>query len=268
MRAAPGRIRKREGLSKIFDALRKAERERSGGKQKGKGRSRTPQRPDEEREKTFLRGTDPDFRRSLLNLRNSIDSAMKGVESRVIMFTSAVRGEGKTTITAFLARLLALGESDRVLLVDCAVDGPEVHVLFGVENDKGILDLLSGEAEFDDVVRPVDEGVLDVISLGKKRGADITQPMFNSSRMDGFVKQAAERYDYVLLDTSAVLEAPETPIIGSYATGTVIIVKAASTKREVIKRAMMMIEKLDGRFIGTVLNRKKYYIPEFIYRRV
>lgn len=255
-------------MSKIFDALRKAEQERSGKRPPGKVRTKAPRRPDGEREKTFLRGTDPDFRRSLLNLRNSIDSEMKGMDSRIMMFTSAVRGEGKTTITAFLARLLALGENEKVLLVDCAVDRPEMHVLFGVENEKGILDLLSGEAGIDDVLHPVDEGVFDVIPLGRKRGADITQPLFNSSRMESFVKEAGERYDYVLIDTSAVLEAPETAIIGSYATGTVIIVKASSTKREVIKRAMLMIEKLDGKFLGTVLNRKKYYIPEFIYRRV
>ncbi len=255
-------------MSKIFDALRKAEQEKSGRRPTGRGRTKTARRHDEEKERSFMRVTDPDFRRSLLNLRNSIDSEMKGRDSRVIAFTSAVAGEGKTTIAAFLARLLAIGEDERVLLVDCAVDNPEIHGLFGVENDKGILDLLSGEAPLDKVLHSIDEGVLDVIPLGRKRGADITQPLFNSSRMEMFVKEAAENYDYVLIDTSAVLEAPETPIIGSYATGTVIVVKAASTKREVIKRAILMIEKLDGRFIGTVLNRKKYYIPDFIYRRV
>ena len=47
-----------------------------------------------------------------------------------------------------------------------------------------------------------------------------------------------------------------------------MIIHVGKTRREVIKRAMLMIEKLEGRFIGTILNRKKYYIPEFIYRRV
>ena len=218
-------------------------------------------------ETSFIKGLDVDFRRSLLNLRNAIDSEIKNRDSRVVMFTSAVGGEGKTTICAYLARVLALGEVDKILIVDCAVNNPQLHDLFGVSNEKGILDLLSGEAELSEVITEVDEGVMDIITIGTIRGADITQPLFNSERMRSFINAVAEHYDYVLIDTSAVLEAPETPIIGSFSTGVVIVVEAGRTKREVIKRAMTMVEKLDGEFIGSVLNKKKYYIPEFIYRR-
>lgn len=254
-------------MSKIFDALRKAEKNKSGHPRK-KGRGRVRREPGPEAESTFLRGVDENFKRGLMTLRNSIDSELKNNDYRVIMFTSAVAGEGKTTIVAFLARMLALGETDRVLLVDCAVANPEIHTLFGLENDRGILNYLSGSAPLEEVIRNVDDGVLDVVTTGPRRGADIIQPLFNSDKMSTFIHATREMYDYVLIDTSAVLEAPETPIIGSYATGTVIVVQSGRTKREVIKRAMLMIEKLDGRFLGTVLNRKKYYIPEFIYRRV
>lgn len=254
-------------MSKIFDALRKAESNKSGSP-RNKREVRVRREGLEDAESTFLRGVDENFKRGLRNLRNSIDSELRNSDSRVIMFTSAVAGEGKTTIVAFLARMLALGETDRVLLVDCAVVNPEIHTLFGLENDRGILDYLSGTVPFEEVIRNVDEGVLDIVTTGKRRGADITQPLFNSERMSTFIKATREMYDYVLIDTSAVMDAPETPIIGSYATGSVIVVQSGKTKREVIKRAMLMIEKLGGRFLGTVLNRKKYYIPEFIYRRV
>lgn len=254
-------------MSKIFDALRKAESKKSGSP-RNKREVRVRREDLEDDESTFLRGVDENFKRGLRNLRNSIDSELKNSDSRVIMFTSAVAGEGKTTIVSFLARMLALGEADRVLLVDCAVVNPEIHTLFGLQNDKGILDYLSGTIPFEEVIRKVDEGVLDIVTTGTRRGADITQPLFNSERMSTFIKATREMYDYVLIDTSAVMDAPETPIIGSYVTGSVIVVQSGKTKREVIKRAMLMIEKLGGRFLGTVLNRKKYYIPEFIYRRV
>jgi capsular exopolysaccharide synthesis family protein len=254
-------------MSKIFDALRKAEMNVSGSPRK-KRDVRVRQEASEDAESTFMRGLDENFKRGLRNLRNSIDSELKSSDFRVIMFTSAVAGEGKTTIAALLSRMMALGEADRVLLVDCAVVNPEIHALFGLENEKGILDYLSGTASLEDVIRSADEGVLDVVTTGPRRGADITQPLFNSERMSTFIKTTREMYDYVLIDTSAILDAPETPIIGSYATGSVIVVQSGKTKREVIKRAMMTLEKLGGRFLGTVLNRKKYYIPEFIYRRV
>jgi capsular exopolysaccharide synthesis family protein len=254
-------------MSKIFDALRKAEMNKARTEEpKGKVRSRSSS--GNGAESKFLRGIDDNFKRGLMNLRNAIDSELKSSNHRVVMFTSAIPEEGKTTLVAFLARMLALGESDRVLLVDCAVANPEIHGLFGMDNDKGILDYLSGSASFEEIVKSAEEGVLDIVTTGPRRGADISQPLFNSENMTTFINAVREMYDYVLIDTSAVLEAPETPIIGSYATGTVLVVQSGKTKREVIKRAMLMIEKLDGKFLGTVLNRKRYYIPEFIYRRV
>ncbi len=159
-------------MSKIFDALRKAESKKSGPL-RNRREVRVRREDLEDAENTFLRGVDENFKRGLRNLRNSIDSELRNSDSRVIMFTSAVAGEGKTTIVAFLARMLALGEADRVLLVDCAVVNPEIHTLFGLENDKGILDYLSGTVPFEEVIRKVDEGVLDIVTTGTRRGAAI-----------------------------------------------------------------------------------------------
>jgi capsular exopolysaccharide synthesis family protein len=254
-------------LSKIYDALRKAERDRGRPRGKPEVAAETPA-PRLRHESILLAGMDEGFHRSLLNLKNAIDSGMKEKESRVILFTSAIKGEGKTTIVASLARVLASGESQKILLVDCAVRNPELHRLFGLKNEKGLVDYLAGRAKIKDVIQSVDQGVLDLVATGAMEGVEGTQMLFGSERFAIFVKEAAAAYEYVLIDSSAILEAPETPILGSRADGIVMVVFASKTRREVIKRAMLMIEKLDGSFIGTVLNRKQYYIPEFIYRRV
>ncbi len=254
-------------MSKIFDALRKAEREK-GGQRKESGRRKKAGTHTAYREEVILRGVDENFRRSLLNLRNSIDSEMKEKNSRIIMFTSAVKGEGKTTIVAHLARLLTLSGMEKILLVDCSILRPRLHELFNQTNDAGVVEYLEGVVDFPAVVKSIEPGVFDLVTVGAPKREDITQPLFNSERMDHFFKQAAEKYDYVLVDTSAILEAPETSIIGSLMDGVVLVIHSGKTRREVVKRAMTMVEKLDGRFIGSVLNRKKYYIPEFIYRRV
>ncbi len=251
-------------MSKIYDALKKAER--GGGRFR---RKRTAaKRIGSSRAKLLFHNIDEDLRRSMLHLKNSIDSALKSKESRVVMFTSASQGEGKTTIAASLSRIIALGETDKVLLVDCSVQNPNLHRLFGVENDRGILDLLADGLKLADVVKPVDEGILDVITTGQARDTEVMQPMFASGRMEAFIKESREIYDYVFIDTSAVIDAPETPIIGSFVDGIILVIFTGKTKREVIKRAIMMLEKLDGQVIGTVLNRKKYYIPDFLYKRV
>lgn len=254
-------------MSKIFDALRKAERERghTGGRTR---RRKAVEQGAGLREDAHVQSMEGSFHRSLLSLRNAIDSEMKQHDSRIIMFTSALGGEGKTTIVAYLARVLASGGVERVLLVDCSVVRPRLHRYFEQENETGIVDFLGGAAEIGAVVKPIVGGVLDLVTVGTPQRDDVTQPLFNSERMEHFCRQAAEQYDYVIVDTSAILEAPETAIIGSHMDGIVLVIQAGKTKREVLKRAMVMVEKLDGKFIGSVLNKKKYYIPEFIYRRV
>jgi len=254
-------------VSKIFDALRKAERDH------GRPTAASPRAPKLpaplfKDDSLILAGMDERFRRSLLNLKNSIDSEMKGRESRVILFTSAVAGEGKTTVVASLARVLAAGESQKVLLVDCSVRNPGLHRLFGVDNEKGIVGFLAGRATLKDIVQSVGHGGFDLVAAGQSDRFDITQPLFDSERLEIFIKEVAAAYDYVLIDSSAILESPETTIIGSRVDGIVLVIFAGRTKREVIKRSMVMVQKLDGKFIGTVLNRKRYFIPEFIYRRV
>jgi len=248
-------------VSKIFDALRKAER--SGRRKSGQGnkRFRSPKKTADMKKDIFLQGLDEDFRRSLLTLRNSVDSEMGDKGSRVIMFTSALPGEGKTTIAVFLARMMAANEMEKILLVDCAVRNPQIHQFFGISNKKGIVDYLSGEAKFSDIINTIDEGMLDVVTAGADRDGNVVQSLFRSDKMEAYISEIA-------IDTSSILSAPETSILSSRTDGIVLVVQAGRTKREVIKRAVMSINKQGGEFIGSVLNRKKYYIPEFIYKRV
>jgi capsular exopolysaccharide synthesis family protein len=254
-------------LSKIYDALRKAENEK---KRRVKATRARPvsRKVDTSRDSDLLKGMDENFRRALLMLRNTIESETKEHNTRTIVFTSAVRGEGKTTVLSAFARVLAIGQGEKILLVDCSIRNPKLHKLFDVENEKGIIDYLEGREDLPNIVHHLDLPGLDLITTGFTQDVDTCMPLFNSDRMAFFMREVSEAYEYVLIDTAAVLEAPETPIISSYSDGIIMVIYIGRTRREVIKRAMMMMEKLEGRFIGTVLNRKKYYIPEFIYRRV
>lgn len=260
-------------MSKIYDALRKAERDRQGRKNDSPIKPKRPvkksadtTKSSSQRDSEFLRGLEENFRRSLMTLRNAVESERRESESRTIVFTSAVKGEGKTTVISAFSRVLAIGGSQRLCIVDCSIRNPGLHRLFGVDNKQGIIDYLDGKVELQAIVHEI--GNIDLIPAGVTADIDVSIPLFNSERMAQAVRQLSETYDYVLIDTPAILEAAETPIISSYVDGVILIVHTGSTRREVIKRAMLMVEKLDGRFIGTVLNRKKYYIPEFIYRRV
>ncbi len=255
-------------MSKIFDALRKAEKsKRKTGSQAKKIRKPASKSP-ESKESAFLSGLDEDFRRSLMTLRNSVDSEMRDKGTRIIMFASALPGEGKTTVSTFLARLMSASDMEKTLLVDCAVRNPQIGKLFGIKKGKGIVEYLLGEAEAKDIVRPVERGILDVVTTRTVKEENIVQPLFHSERMRDFLIRMAEHYDYILVDSSSILNAPETTMLSPFMDGIIMVIQAGRTKREVINRAIMRVNKQGGTFIGSVLNRKKYHIPEFIYRRV
>jgi protein-tyrosine kinase len=254
-------------LSKIYDALRKAESEKKK-RARSTGIKRVSRKVDIGRDSGLLKGMDENFRRALLTLRNTIESETKENNTRTILFTSAVKGEGKTTVMASFARVLAIGQEGGILLVDCSIRNPKLHRLFGVDNDKGIIDYLEGREDLPNLIKKSGLPGLDLLMAGFTEDVDISMPLFNSDRMALFMREVSEAYEYVLIDTAAVLEAPETPVISSYSDGVIMVIHIGKTRREVIKRAMLMVQKHEGRFIGTVLNRKKYYIPNFIYRRV
>jgi capsular exopolysaccharide synthesis family protein len=261
-------MRRVRPLSKIYDALRKAENEKKKKRAESTRIKPASRKIDMSRDSNLLKGMDENFRRALLTLRNTVESETKEHNTRTIVFTSAVGREGKTTVLSAFARVLAIGQGESILLVDCSIRNPKLHRLFGVENDKGIIDYLDGKEDLPNLIHHLGVPGIDLITAGTTEDVDISMPLFNSDRMSLFMREVSEAYEYVLIDTSAVLEAPETPIISSYSDGVIMIIHIGKTRREVIKRAILMIEKHDGRFIGTVLNRKKYYIPEFIYRRV
>ncbi len=264
-------------MSKIYDALRKAERDRQGQRKNDRIKPRRTVKTNrkaktdvdlshKERDSRFLEGLEENFRRSLLALRNAVEAETRDLEMCTIVFTSAVKGEGKTTVISTFSRILAVGGSQRLCIVDCSVRNPGLNRLFGTENKRGIIDYLEGKADLQSLIQDV--GGIDFIPAGVTTNIDISISLVNSERMAQLIRQLSETYDYVLIDTPAILEAPETSIISSYADGVILIVHTGKTRREVVKRAILMVEKLDGRFLGTVMNRKKYYIPEFIYRRV
>ena len=175
-------------MSKIYDALRKAEREKQGQRRKTPIKAKRPAKAgarlsdsDLQRDSRLLDGLEEDFRRSLLTLRNAVESEIRDSETRLIVFTSAVKGEGKTTILSAFSRVMAIGGSKSLCVVDCSVRSPGLHSMFGVDNDVGVIEYLSGEAELDAIIHDI-EGI-HFIPAGVTANIDISMPLFNSAHL-------------------------------------------------------------------------------------
>ncbi|MBN1504634.1 MAG: CpsD/CapB family tyrosine-protein kinase [Candidatus Eisenbacteria bacterium] len=248
-------------MSKISDALDKADRER-------RGRGETPA-PEQTRPELgpALSGNVPDeFWRELGMMRNLVESHLPSKKSRSLLVTSTAAGEGVSSVTANFGKVLADDPSLNVLVVDANPGAPAQHEFFGIDNANGFVELARGVLKPDEAARATVRTNLSVIPSGAASGGMLQ--LAGAERVVGILAALQARFNYVLLDAPPVLSHPETAVLGSRVDGVLLVVRALNTRREVAARARDTLARSGCNVIGVVLNRYKYSIPEFIYRRV
>jgi Mrp family chromosome partitioning ATPase len=182
------------------------------------------------------------------------------------MFTSAMHGEGVTTLALGYARLLAMHNEHRVLLVELNARTPSLAARLGLHNPEGVTHYFGQRRALASLVnRPAGE-LFDVIHVG---APDPTHIQINMERaFPHMIEEALRTYDTVIVDAPPVVVCPETPPLSPFVDGSVLVVHSGRTKRETVERSVKQIQQFQGRVLGVVLNRKRYYIPYFIYKRL
>lgn len=211
-------------------------------------------------------GISKNFVKELGMLRNSLESIFEQGECCSILFASASDGEGTTTIATNFARFLAMQGMKRVLILEMNARNPAFAAEFSMDGDRGVTDYFASQTELTSLVQPLEGTNLDVLHIGTP---DPTTIQVNLSRVfPRLMVEAYRHYDTVIIDAPSIINFPETPAMAPYVSGVVLVVHTRKTKREVVQRAMDAIHNFKGRILGVVLNRKRYYIPDFIYKRI
>jgi Mrp family chromosome partitioning ATPase len=206
------------------------------------------------------------FVRELGILRNALQSATRDKPQRTILFTSASHGEGVTTLASSFARIVSAGPQGRVLLVEMNARRPTLFWRLGLSAEGGVSHYLSEKRPLATIVQQGPRFPFDVVHVGENDPAKLQMHLEES--LPRLLSEASADYDSVIIDAPPVVMSPETPQIARFADGVVMVVRCGRTRREMVRRAINMVEQFDGDILGVVLNRKKYYIPDFIYQRV
>ncbi|MBY6263735.1 protein tyrosine kinase [Azospirillum sp. 412522] len=177
-------------------------------------------------------------------------ATVKGGE--VVMLTSSVAGEGKTTLAVALSAFLA-DTGRRVVIVDCDTRRPAVHRLLGGSRPpKGLTDLLEGDATLDQVVHVDDRRRVAVIAAG--RPVDRPQILLGSKAMLSLLVELSERYDVVVLDTPPVLSVSDALILAPLADRVLYVVRWARTASSLSSAGIKQVRQVGGRIGGAVLS--------------
>lgn len=191
--------------------------------------------------------------RELTMLRIRLDAAFQDRSSRVVMFMSSQGGEGTSTVASEFARLLALEGRQRVLIADLHARRPSLGRRFDLAH--------AGRR----TLRAADEPELAVMPVEE---STVRQGAFNPALARQVVSSVSNLYDWIVLDGPPALESPEAVEIAAVADGVVLVVQSGIAKRPVVARAADLLRRGGARVLGTVLNRRRLEIPEFIYRRI
>jgi len=189
---------------------------------------------------------------AMRELRTNLQYVDVDHPAKVIVITSPLPGDGKSTTAANLAvSVAATGRS--VILIDADMRRPVLGGMFGFSDDVGLSDVLAGRAQIEQVAHQVDEhGRLFVVAAG--RTPPNPTEMVGSQRMQQLARRLSDDM-IVIIDSPPTLAVADAAVISSWADGAVLVVTAGRTTDDMLVRASDNIGKTRGRLLGVVLNR-------------
>jgi len=195
--------------------------------------------------------TDTGIAEAFRSLRTSILLSAHPVP-KMLLITSALPGEGKTTMTVNLgATLASLGS--RVVIVDCDMRRPACHRSAGVENKPGLVQCLTGHATLAEAILPV-PGVpnLSVIPCGPipPNPAEV----LSSPVAGDLLRELRGLFEYVLVDSPPVLSVADGRILSTMTDAVALVVRAHATPRNIVRHARELLHTAGARILGVALN--------------
>ncbi len=209
---------------------------------------------------------DKEFTDEFERLRYNILLNERDRTVKTLLVASSAKGEGNSTICVNFAASLARSEKSDILLLDANFRNPALGSLFGVGHSPGISNILAGEADLVSCLRKVLPPRLYLLPAGDLPANPAI--ILGTDKFDQLMQSLRERFVHVIIDSPPALAYPDAILLSQKVDGVVLVVRVHGTRREVIKRAIAKFNEAGANLLGTVLNRRRYVIPEAVYRRI
>jgi succinoglycan biosynthesis transport protein ExoP len=193
------------------------------------------------------------FRSAVTSILHSLEN---GTSPRVILVSSAIRGEGKTTIVSNLGITLA-EINQKVLLIDGDMRKPRLNEVFNLPNDWGLSDLLRENSSLRDcpieaLVKPTEMPEVSVLTSGP--ASENISNLLYSHRMLELLQRLRTEFDVILIDTPPMLDIADARILGRLADAAILVFRAGQTSRDTALAAKQRLTDDGIPVLGTILN--------------
>ena len=185
-------------------------------------------------------------------LRSSILLSSVDHQGRVVLITSSLAAEGKSTIAANLAVSFARRDA-RVLLVDTDLRRGTLHLKFRIPNREGLSSVLVRESGASAYQRPLGD-LPNLFVLPRGPIAPNPGELLASRQLESLIEQWKLEYDHVILDSAPVLPVADSLSVAPLADSTIIVVRSATTRRKALLRIRSLLRRARARVIGIVVN--------------
>lgn len=188
---------------------------------------------------------------SFRRLRTNI-LASGGDGSQVALLTSAKRGEGKSTVAANLA--VTIAQSGReVVVVDCDLRLPTVHKLFDLPNKRGLTNVLAGEVQVDEAIQYSAFPRVQVVTSGPL--PPNPTELLGSQRMLDLIEQLKRQFDFIILDTPALLSVADAAVLAPAVDNVILVVAQSQTRRGDVQTVRRQLSNVRVKSMEVVVNR-------------
>jgi succinoglycan biosynthesis transport protein ExoP len=192
------------------------------------------------------------FAESIRTFRTSV--ALSGLDRKrqVIVVTSTVSGEGKTTVALNLA--LSLGQLGNVLLIDADLRRPSLAKLSGLKTKlPGLTDVVASTAKVADCIHRI-AGDIHLLPVGSVIPPDPLKAL-SSERFSELLNKSATAYDSVVIDSAPIEVVSDARVLATNASGVVYVIKADETPHQAVRQGLNSLKQTNAPVIGAVLNQ-------------
>lgn len=200
---------------------------------------------------------------SYRHLRTSLLLSSAGQPPKTILVTSSQPSEGKTTTAINTAFMLAQTGAE-VLIIDCDLRRPRLHVQFEVPNTKGLTTWLSGERDLDNLLEVCQKTPnLKILTSGPV--PPNPAELLGSEEMRRLLDQLGERFAHIIIDSPPAISFTDASILSTMVDGVMLVVHGGRSSRAVVRRAKQQLLDVGAHIFGVVLNNVKLESQDYYY---
>lgn len=203
-------------------------------------------------EREYLKNALSPFTESINHIRTGIVYSDVDNPPQVVLVTSSVQGEGKTTTSSNLA--LSYAQIGQTLLIDADLRRPRIHKVTENQSSGGLVDLVAGSADMTECIsQDNDQGSLHILRAGTPPPNPLE--LLSSERMRRTLEELKTQYEYIVIDAAPILPASDALVLGQLADALVMVVKAESTHSQLPKDAVKRLHSASVEVTGLVFSQ-------------